>query len=179
MVHLLTGEMQDIELFNGRLDAEKLDTMVTSSIHPELFDAIYICGPEFMTRNLIAKLQEYGIAEDRIKYELFTSAHPVVTKRPNAHNTKDENDKTKVTIIIDGASRSIYMIHKMIICWLLPQKRVLIGPIAVRMECVPPAVVVLRWQSRDAPEFFTRVMGARSRLFAIVSISSKVEICNA
>ena len=112
LVHLLTGEMQDIELFNGRLDAEKIDTMVTKGlIHPDLCDAIYICGPEHMTRDLIVKLQELGIDEARIKYELFTPA-PSAAPKPEtlkADRKQDDDDKMKVTVIIDGSSRILYM----------------------------------------------------------------------
>jgi len=43
LTHLMTEESQDIELFNGRLDKEKIETMATRGlISPTQYDAIYI-----------------------------------------------------------------------------------------------------------------------------------------
>ncbi len=109
LAHMMTGETQDVELFNGRLDAEKLETMATKGlIRPELCDAIYICGPQGMIESLAAKLGEMGVPEDRIKFELFTPATPKKQK-PATPKTDDNTGKTEVKIIIDGSQRTIWM----------------------------------------------------------------------
>ena len=49
MTHVMDEEAQDVALFNGRMDAEKLSTMATRGlISPMDYDAIYICGPQPM-----------------------------------------------------------------------------------------------------------------------------------
>jgi ring-1,2-phenylacetyl-CoA epoxidase subunit PaaE len=109
LAHMMTSEAQDVELFNGRLDVEKLETMATKGlIRPEDCNAIFICGPQGMIENLSAKLVEMGIDETRIKYELFTPSTPI---KPKAKRKKTENrrGKTEVRIIIDGSERIIWM----------------------------------------------------------------------
>lgn len=108
LAHTLTGEMQDVELFNGRLDAEKLDTMATKGlIHPEHYDAIFICGPQEMIEGLTEKLKAMGVPQNRIKYELFTPSTP--PKDLPKKTATDNAEKTKVNIIIDGSQRVIFM----------------------------------------------------------------------
>ena len=111
LAHMMTGEVQDVELFNGRLDAEKLETMATKGlIRPEDCDAIYICGPEGMIKGLSVKLIEMGIDESLIKFELFTPASPAKIKTTTKRVTStDTEDKTEVKIIIDGSQRTIWM----------------------------------------------------------------------
>lgn len=109
LAHMMTGEVQDVELFNGRLDAEKLETMaVKGLIRPEDCDAIFICGPQGMIEALSAKLVDLGVKEDRIKFELFTPATPA-KKQSVKLKTDDNADKTEVKIIIDGYQRTIWM----------------------------------------------------------------------
>lgn len=110
LAHMMTGEVQDVELFNGRLDAEKLETMATKGlIRPEECDAIYICGPQGMIESLSAKLEEMGVDKDRIKFELFTPATPTNPKKTPSKADDSTADKTKVNIIIDGSQRTIWM----------------------------------------------------------------------
>ena len=109
LAHMMTGEVQDVELFNGRLDAEKLDTMATKGlIRPEECDAIFICGPQGMIEELSSKLIDMGIDESRIKFELFTPATPPQAKAKPV-KTDNVDGKTEVKIIIDGSQRTIWM----------------------------------------------------------------------
>ena len=117
LAHMMTGEIQDVELFNGRLDAEKLETMATKGlIRPEDYDAIYICGPQGMIESLSDKLIEMGVEKNRIKFELFTPSTSESPPRPNMSAAKKakqrataDRGKTKVKIIIDGSQRTIWM----------------------------------------------------------------------
>jgi ring-1,2-phenylacetyl-CoA epoxidase subunit PaaE len=106
---MMTTEAQDVALFHGRLDAEKLETMVTKGlIRPEDCDAIFICGPQGMIENLSEKLVEIGVDESRIKYELFTPSTPIKPKTKRK-KTEGKRKKTEVRIIIEGGERTIWM----------------------------------------------------------------------
>ena len=86
MTHVMDEEIQDIELFNGRLDREKLETMATRGlITPTNYSAIYTCGPQPMIETALAALIEMGVQKDNIKYELFTPAGgiPLPAQKPN------------------------------------------------------------------------------------------------
>ncbi|MEM9058830.1 MAG: 1,2-phenylacetyl-CoA epoxidase subunit PaaE [Pseudomonadota bacterium] len=105
LTHVMDEEAQDVELFNGRLDAEKLETLATRGvISPPDYDAIYICGPQPMIEASSAALRDLGAPEDRIKYELFTpsGAPPVASAR--SHDRPSEG--TEIEVVLDGARRT-------------------------------------------------------------------------
>ncbi len=75
LMHILSRQPQDVPLFNGRIDREKLEQLFEGLIDPAAQDEIFICGPVTMTETAQAVLAEHGVAEDRIHVELFTTEH--------------------------------------------------------------------------------------------------------
>lgn len=111
LLHVMDEETQDVEIMNGRLDAEKLENLANLRvIDPKSADAIYICGPEPMIRSASAAMAALGVDEDRIRFELFTAA-PGSTPRPAPARTNAAANGAKhgasVEIILDGARRTI------------------------------------------------------------------------
>ncbi|MCV6594250.1 MAG: 2Fe-2S iron-sulfur cluster-binding protein [Silicimonas sp.] len=108
LTHVMDEEAQDVELFNGRLDGEKLATMTTRGlIHPGAYDAIFICGPQPMIEAASAALETLGAPKDRIKYELFTPSTPLPVA--GAVATPKAEQGAKVEVRLDGSSRSFAM----------------------------------------------------------------------
>ena len=104
MTHVMDEEAQDVDLFNGRLDAEKLKTMATRGlIDPLSYDAIYVCGPEPMIKAASSALEELGVEKARIKFELFTPSTPLRTagSAQKAINASD----AEIEIVLDGSRR--------------------------------------------------------------------------
>ena len=109
MTHVMDEEAQDVALFNGRMDAEKLNTMATRGlIVPLEYDAIYICGPQPMIEAASEALQALGVAEDRIKFELFTPSSPLPIAGSAAAATAREG--ALVEVVLDGARRGFRMV---------------------------------------------------------------------
>jgi ring-1,2-phenylacetyl-CoA epoxidase subunit PaaE len=109
LTHVLDEERQDLELFNGRLDGEKLETMATRGlIAPTVFDAIYVCGPQPMIEAASAALRSLGVAEDRIRHELFTPAGGLPTATASAKPTAVKGG-AQVEVTLDGARRKFLM----------------------------------------------------------------------
>ncbi|KGF68143.1 ferredoxin reductase [Hoeflea sp. BAL378] len=111
LLHMLDEEIQDVEIMNGRLDADKLETLARHGlIDPKSADAIYICGPEPMIRAASTALSALGVAEDRLKFELFTPA-PGPAPKAAANGAAKVPGATPagaaVEIILDGARRLI------------------------------------------------------------------------
>ncbi|MGR3502358.1 2Fe-2S iron-sulfur cluster-binding protein [Pseudaestuariivita sp.] len=103
LTHVMDEEAQDVELFNGRLDAEKIDTMATRGlIQPLLYDAIYICGPQPMIEAASSALEALGVPKERIRYELFTPSTPMRT--PPARKMPEG---AAVDVVLDGARRTV------------------------------------------------------------------------
>ncbi|MEM7545877.1 MAG: 2Fe-2S iron-sulfur cluster-binding protein [Pseudomonadota bacterium] len=109
LTHVMDEETQDLELFNGRLDGEKLATMATRGlIAPTDFDAIYVCGPQPMIEAASAALESLGVTKDRIRFELFTPAGGLPTATATAR-PQPQTGSARVEVTLDGARRSFSM----------------------------------------------------------------------
>jgi ring-1,2-phenylacetyl-CoA epoxidase subunit PaaE len=83
LLHVMDEETQDVEIMNGRLDAEKLETLASHGvIDPKSADAIYICGPEPMIRSASPRWPRWASTRTRIKFELFTPAPDAMPRPP-------------------------------------------------------------------------------------------------
>jgi ring-1,2-phenylacetyl-CoA epoxidase subunit PaaE len=112
LTHVMDEESQDVELFNGRLDAEKLETMATRGlITPTAYDAIYICGPQPMIEAVSAALLHLGVNKSRIKFELFTPSTPLrIAGDANKSTTHNGSSvQASVEIVLDGSRRTFTM----------------------------------------------------------------------
>ena len=76
IVHVLESEAQDIDLFTGRVDAEKCAQLFRTWIDIASIDTAFICGPEPMMLAIAGALREHGLADEQIKFELFASGQP-------------------------------------------------------------------------------------------------------
>ena len=109
VVHILETDAQDIDLFTGRIDREKLDGLFAHWIDPATVDTVFICGPEPMMLTIADGLKAHGIDDDRIKFELFASAQPGrLPQKAKAAAARAGSD-TQTTVTLDGASRSFTM----------------------------------------------------------------------
>ena len=87
VIHVLEGEAQDIDLFTGRIDADKVKALFTHWIDPAVIDAAFICGPEPMMLAIAAALREHGLTDTQIKFELFASSQPGKAKAKTVSKT--------------------------------------------------------------------------------------------
>ena len=106
LVHLLSREPREAELFTGRLDAAKLD-----ALHPLLgelsgVDHWWLCGPFQLVTAARDHLRDAGVLEDRIHLELFfvDDAPPAPTRHQDPAADGEASD---VTIVLDGRSTTV------------------------------------------------------------------------
>lgn len=104
ITHILKTGQDDIDLFSGRLDDAKLSELFQKWIHVPRFQTAFICGPEPAMRTIDDSLQKFGMPKEAIKYELFGSYTPPVTKPANAADT---GAATSVSITLEGASHTL------------------------------------------------------------------------
>jgi ring-1,2-phenylacetyl-CoA epoxidase subunit PaaE len=71
LVHVLSREPQEVDLFTGRLDAAKLRTLLPVTVDPTAVDHWWLCGPYGMVTDAIEVLTELGVDRTRIHRELF------------------------------------------------------------------------------------------------------------
>ncbi len=100
LVHVLSREPRDVELFSGRLDADRLRRLLTLLAPASSFDHVWICGPHAMLEDARSVLAELGVPADRVHFELFyVDAPPPELHRAEAEVT---GETTEVTLVLDG-----------------------------------------------------------------------------
>ena len=82
MHHVLSREQQDIELFNGRIDPRKIETLLKSFAPASKIDHAFLCGPGAMIEDAKATLKRLGTPDGHIHIEYFsTDGIPVAPRR--------------------------------------------------------------------------------------------------
>ena len=109
IIHILENDAEEIELFKGRVDAQKCDDLFAKWINIDHIDTALICGPEPMMLTIREALARHGISKEQIKFELFASGQPGRA----AQKPVQENDKTdslvEATVMLDGIQRQFEM----------------------------------------------------------------------
>ena len=108
LVFILSREQQDVDLFNGRIDAEKCDALLKHWVDPQGIDVAYICGPQTMMEQVSERLMAHGLPKSRIKMELFASAMPKGPRPERVAKIKGA-EGCSVTLIHNGLTRSFTM----------------------------------------------------------------------
>jgi ring-1,2-phenylacetyl-CoA epoxidase subunit PaaE len=107
LIHVLSREQQDIDLFNGRLNKEKCDQLLDHWVDASSIDTAFICGPQDMMLGVAQSLEEHGLDKRQIKFELFATATPGRRQhRSEETRTDDRKNLCEATIVIDGRARS-------------------------------------------------------------------------
>ncbi len=73
---ILSREPQDVELFNGRLDREKVSLLGTTLFDAPGIDGFYLCGPGTMLDSVREALLSLGVDATRIHAERFVTDTP-------------------------------------------------------------------------------------------------------
>ncbi|MDI2028727.1 phenylacetate-CoA oxygenase/reductase subunit PaaK [Saccharopolyspora sp. TS4A08] len=101
LVHVLSREPREADLFTGRLDAAKLRDLL--ALVPEVgeVDEWWLCGPFGMVTGAQQLLSELGVGDERIHRELFYVDD--VPPEPVRHvDAKPVGEMTEATIVLDG-----------------------------------------------------------------------------
>jgi ring-1,2-phenylacetyl-CoA epoxidase subunit PaaE len=101
LVHVFSREVQDVPLFNGRIDGQKIRALAGIAYDPATLDHAFLCGPADMIAACRAALLEQGVDANRIHSELFTSAVPSGPRRPRA-DISDSAPSAEIVVTLDG-----------------------------------------------------------------------------
>ncbi|MEE1621270.1 1,2-phenylacetyl-CoA epoxidase subunit PaaE [Zafaria sp. J156] len=80
--HVLSREQRISPLLSGRIDAEKLTTLLENVIRTEQVDEWFLCGPFELVQLVRDTLSDQGVAAEKVRYELFTTGRP---SKPEGH----------------------------------------------------------------------------------------------
>ena len=107
LVHVLSREPRAVDLFSGRLDAERLRRLLTALVPLGAVDHVWLCGPFGMVVDARKVLADLGVPEDRVHVELFYVDEPP----PEVRREQEvlEGDVSQVTVVLDGRSTTTPM----------------------------------------------------------------------
>jgi ring-1,2-phenylacetyl-CoA epoxidase subunit PaaE len=107
LIHILSREQQDIDLFNGRLSKAKCDQLLDHWIDASSIDTAFICGPQDMMLGVAQSLEEHGLDKRQIKFELFATSTPSRRQRRLEAAAEEAKNLCEATIVIDGRARTL------------------------------------------------------------------------
>lgn len=98
LINIFSREFNDSEIFNGRIDAEKLQQLFQSHLIDAQTDHCFACGPEEMMNAVETVLPALGIERSKIHTERFnTGTAPKATAQQIERRSEE-----KVNIVLDG-----------------------------------------------------------------------------
>ncbi len=104
LIHVLSREPQEAELFSGRLDADRMGRMLEAIFPPDTVDDWFLCGPFEMVDSLRKLLIAEGVSKKSVHAEVFH-----VETAPPVRRTREETapgEGADVTITLDGRRSS-------------------------------------------------------------------------
>ena len=106
--HFLDQEEQDIELFNGMLDRERLDEAIAALVPDAAeVDGWFICGPGPMMDAAEGVLLDRNIAKERIHIERFTADRPPEAVAKEIAQLQTQAEGVTVAVTLDGRTRKV------------------------------------------------------------------------
>jgi ring-1,2-phenylacetyl-CoA epoxidase subunit PaaE len=100
--HFLEEEAEEIELFNGRLDAPKAEEVLSTLVRADDIDAFFICGPGPMMDAVESALNSRGVPRERILIERFTVGRPSAAEVARAEVLQQKAAGLGMTITLEG-----------------------------------------------------------------------------
>ena len=106
LLHVLSREPTDAEIFTGRLDGDKIRRLLTALVDVDGVDQWWLCGPLGMTDAAVAVLTGLGVPRGRVHRELFYVDEPP-PERHRADAEVPDGEGSKVTVVLDGRSTTL------------------------------------------------------------------------
>lgn len=106
LVHVLSREPRDAELFSGRMDADRLAQLLGALLPVHDVDHWWLCGPHGMVEDARALLKANGVPIERIHRELFYVEDEPPPEVQHA-DVELDGDVAEATIILDGRTTTM------------------------------------------------------------------------
>ena len=98
LVNIFSRELNDSEIFNGRINADKLQQLFQANLISAEADHCFACGPEEMMTAVETVLPTWGIQRSKIHTERFNTG---TAPRATAQQMESRSEE-RVNIILDG-----------------------------------------------------------------------------
>lgn len=105
LVHVLSREPREVELFTGRLDGERLERVLRALVPWRHVDGYWLCGPLAMIEEHRAVLDRLGVPRQAVHLELFHADEP---PPPVVHRDEVAAGETcRLTFTLDGRESTV------------------------------------------------------------------------
>jgi ring-1,2-phenylacetyl-CoA epoxidase subunit PaaE len=105
LYNVFSREVQEVELFNGRIDAAKVGAFLDTLIPVATIDEAFVCGPASMIDEVEAALLAAGVAAGHVHVERFGTPIAGGAAEPAVH--ADDAAEARITVAIDGVQREV------------------------------------------------------------------------
>jgi ring-1,2-phenylacetyl-CoA epoxidase subunit PaaE len=116
LINVLSREVQDVELFSGRIDRERVERFIQTFVPVEQVDEWYLCGPFGMVETAREVLEEHGADDHHVHHEVFHVDELGASVPPTTglaiddpDSTADSGPQATVTITLDGRTTQVPM----------------------------------------------------------------------
>jgi len=105
LIHVLSREPQEVELYSGRLDGSRLRALLPVTVDVASVDHWWLCGPFGMVSDAMEVLRDLGVDASRIHRELFWVGDdpPVET----VHDDAPVGEGASLTVTLDGRTSTL------------------------------------------------------------------------
>jgi ring-1,2-phenylacetyl-CoA epoxidase subunit PaaE len=107
LLHVLSREPMQAEIFSGRLDAEKIRSLLTGLVDVSGVDHWWLCGPLGMTEAAVDVLTELEVNRKRIHRELFYVDEPPPELRRADEEAAADGATSQVTVVLNGRTTEL------------------------------------------------------------------------
>jgi len=113
MIHILSRQAQEVDLLQGRIDADKVRALMATLLPARSMDEVFICGPEAMIAATEAALIEAGVQQNRVYTERFTSTADVAAKVQADSEARaaraNQGKPIRMTVLLDGKRHDLML----------------------------------------------------------------------
>ncbi len=110
LVHVLSREPRAVDLFSGRIDADRLRRLLAALVPVDALDHVWLCGPFGLIADAREVLDGLDVARDTVHFELFyVDEPPPEVDRPRAGGADPDGEVSTVTISLDGRTTTTAM----------------------------------------------------------------------
>jgi ring-1,2-phenylacetyl-CoA epoxidase subunit PaaE len=106
LVHVLSREPREVELFSGRLDTERIESILNYLVPVKAVDGFWLCGPFDLVESARTLLVRLGVPAQKMHAELFYVEDVAPVPARHVEGTFS-GPASSVTVILDGRSTQL------------------------------------------------------------------------
>ncbi|MGB3732800.1 2Fe-2S iron-sulfur cluster-binding protein, partial [Microbacterium sp.] len=105
--HVLSREQRTAPVLSGRIDEQKLRTILDALILPATVDEWFLCGPFALVDMCREVLADIGVPREHVRFELFTTGDAPIERGPRQVEVHAGQKTVRIEINLDGVSSTV------------------------------------------------------------------------